>query len=226
LASARIIGQIMELEKNPIARRFLKRLWELADKLFGKPFPEMRRVKQVSIYACGPAVEEMLFSFFGVKVSQKSMIKSLRAQTKVREYGLNVKDLTRATSFLGKKEYYFWEKRDATIHDLWRAVHTFKSPVGVEWQGVFYENEDGDSGHYGVVTGVDKKTGYVRIADPYFNGIFRYNGVDRRFPIRLFEKRWWDENIIGGRSLIDNRVMFVITPKSETWPKKLGMIRK
>jgi hypothetical protein len=55
--------------------------------------------------------------------------------------------------------------------------------------------------------------------------------VDRKFKIRDFEKRWWDENEIkvsgtSKRRLIkDKRIMFVITPKGESWPKKLGMVK-
>ena len=34
---------------------------------------------------------------------------------------------------------------DDSISDLDLAVNKYKFPVGVEWQGVFYENEDEDN---------------------------------------------------------------------------------
>jgi hypothetical protein len=72
-----------------------------------------------------------------------------------------------------------------------------------------------------VVTRVNKEAGYLRLADPFV----KFAGVDRKFTLKNFEKRWWDVNMIGGRSVTDKRMMFVITPKSETWPKKLGMVK-
>lgn len=207
----------------------MKLYLRLEDLLFGKPFEAMRRVRQISIYACGPATLEMLFSFVGLKVSQTSLIRSIRAFNKIKLYGVDVNDLAKASTISAKKEYVFWKKRMSKVSDLDLAINKYKYPVGVEWQGIFYENEDDDSGHYGVVTKIDKKTGNLRIADPYFNGTFRYKGVDRKLKIKEFVAKWWDTNEIkiSGtsrvRTITDTRMMFVITPKSETWPKKLGM---
>ena len=221
----------MYLEKNPRTRPILKRLLQLEDRVVGFAFSKMKRVKQISIYACGPATIEMLFSFVGLRVSQTSIIRSIRAWNKIKLYGINVKDMAKAVNIKARKKYSFWKKQKANISDLDLAVNRYKYPVGVEWQGVFYENEDEDSGHYGVITKVDKKTGYLRIADPFFNGYFHYNGVDRKFKISEFKKKWWDSNEIkvGGtskpRTVTDKRMMFVITPKGDSWPKKLGMTK-
>jgi len=117
------------------------------------------------------------------------------------------------------------EKTGGRISDLETIINKYKFPVGVEWQGVFYEDEDEDNGHYGIITVVDKKVGYLRMADSFS----KFAGVDRRFRIKDFEKRWWDQNEvkIAGTSrkrvLIDRKMMFVITPKNASWPKKLGM---
>ena len=219
----------MQLEKNPVSRRLLKRLLALGDKVNGKSFPGMVRTRQISVYACGPATLEMLFSFVGQKVTQTGLIRSIRAANKIKLYGIDVHDMGKAARIAAKGKFVFWKKQMAKISDLDLAINKYKYPVGVEWQGVFYESADEDDGHYGVVTAVNKKKGFLRIADPYFNGYFKFNGVDRRFSIREFYQKWWDTNEISitgttrKRTVTDTRVMFVITPKGETWPKKLGM---
>jgi len=219
----------MHLEKNPKTRPMVKKLLELEDKILGKSFPQMKRTRQKSIYACGPATLEMLFSFVKIKVSQTALIRSIRVTNKIKIYGIDVNDMAKASKIAGHGDSVFWRKQNASINDLNKAINKYKYPVGVEWQGIFYENEDEDSGHYGVVTKIDSKDGYLRIADPYFNGYFNYNGVDRKLKIPEFKKKWWDTNEvkIAGRSKLrtikDIRIMFVIAPKGDLWPKKLGM---
>ena len=151
----------MELEKNIKTRKLLQRLLKLEDKVVGKPFPGMKRVRQISSYHCGPAVIVELFSFLGKNISQIAIVRSLRAKNKIRRLGLNIHDLARATNILGKNEVVFWRKRQSTINDLSNIVNKYHYPVAVEWQGVFYEDEDEDSGHYAVITKVDKKSNYL-----------------------------------------------------------------
>lgn len=219
----------MNFEKNPTTRELLKKLLILEDKVLGRNFPEMKRTSQISIYACGPATLEMLFSFVGLKVSQTSLIRSIRAWNKIKLFGIDVNDMNKAAKIASKGKFVFWRKQKGKISDLDLAINKYKCPVGIEWQGVFYEQEDEDSGHYGVVTKINKKAGYLRIADPYFNGFFGYNDIDRKFRISDFIPKWWDTNEIKisgtskTRTVKDIRMMFVITPKGETWPKKLGM---
>lgn len=215
----------MKLERNPITRRLLKRLLELEDKIVGKPFPGMRRIRQISTYACGPAVIESLLSFLKFRVSQKAVIRTLRAQRKIQIYGINVGDMGRAVNSLGKNKFVFWKKANSKVSDISTVIDKYKYPVGIEWQGVFYENQDEDSGHYSIITKVDQKTGFLRLADSYFNYAFGFGGVDRKFKINDFTQRWWDINLVGRRNVKDVRMMFVITPKGESWPKKLGMKR-
>jgi hypothetical protein len=219
----------MNFEKNPKIRAFAKRLLQLEDKINGKPFPEMARVHQITSSSCGPATLEMLFSFVGAKVSQTKIIKSVRAQKTIGKYGITIKDMAKATQIVGKRGLAFWYKHNATVNNILAAVNKFQHPVGVEWQGDFYENQDEDLGHYSVVTKVDKKSGSMRIADPYFNGFFLYKDLDRRYKISDFTKAWWDVNEVKvsgtskRRRIKDTRVMFVVTKKGESWPKKLGM---
>ena len=209
----------MVLEKNPKTRRLAKRLLQLEDKIVGKPFPKMKRAKQVTSSHCGPAVIEALFSFQGIKVSQGSIVRSIRADKKIKRVGLNVDDLGMAVKKLSKGKFIFWKKAGSTITNLSVLVNKYQYPVGVEWQGVFYEYADGDNGHYCVVTRVNKEGGYLRLADPFY----RFVGVDRKFTLKDFEKRWWDVNVIAKKTVKDRRMMFVITPKGVTWPRKLGM---
>ncbi|QQG41522.1 MAG: hypothetical protein HYV90_05205 [Candidatus Woesebacteria bacterium] len=217
----------MEINTNRTVRAVVRRLLALQDRLQGVALPKMARIKQVDIYSCGPAVLAMLFSFLGVKVFQKRIVASLRAQKKIRKWGMSVRDLARASKIAGKGGFSFWKKANSKISDLDTIVNKYGFPVGVEWQGVFYEDADEDDGHYGVVTRVDKNRGYLRIADPFH----KFAGVDRRFRIKDFQRRWWDSNEIkvGGtskpRTITDKRMMFIITPKGDSWPKKLGMTK-
>ena len=221
----------MVLEKNRKTRPIAKKLLALEDRVKGRPFPSMTRVKEISNYSCGPATLEMLLSFVGVEVAQTKLIRSIRAQNKIRNYGINVNDMAKAAKIAGKGAFSFWKKQKATVSDLNLVVNKYKFPVGVEWQGDFYENEDEDKGHYSVVTRIDKKEGNLRMADPYFNSYFGYKDLDRKYGVSDFVKKWWDINHIkiSGRSklrpLRDIRVMFVITGKGESWPKKIGMVR-
>lgn len=211
----------MYLEKNPKTRPIYQRLLQLEDVVLGPAFPALRRVAQSSIDFCGPAVLSAYFSFLGIKTSQRGIVKSLRVQKKIKAFGLSIKDLARASGIIGKKNFIFWRKAKATVNDLDRIVNKYRWPVGVEWWGVFYEHEDEDSGHYGIITRVNKKSGYLRIADSFWE----FAGVDRKFKIKDFVNRWWDENEINGRVIKDERMIFVITPKGTSWPKGLGMKR-
>ena len=217
----------MEINRNKAYRKIVRNLLALEDKIAGVAMAKMARIRQIDVYSCGPATIAMLYSFQGVKVSQRGLISSLRAQKKIRKFGLNIKDMARAVHIIGKGSFVFWKKANGKISDLATITAKYKYPVGVEWQGVFYEFADEDDGHYGVITQVSKEKGYVRIADPYT--IFA--GVDRRFKIADFQKRWWDHNEVSvagtskKRVVTDKRVMFVITPKGKTWPKKLGMTK-
>lgn len=187
----------------------------------------MERVKQITIHHCGPAVMVELFSFLGFKISQTAVVKTLRAQNKIKLYGLTVKEMAKATKTLSSGALVLWKKQGATISDVSAIINKYKFPVAVEWQGVFYEYSDGEDGHYCVITRIDKERGTLRLADSFY----AFNGVDRKLGIKYFEKRWWDVNEIRvagttrRRKITDNKVMFVIAPKGETWPQKLGMSR-
>jgi hypothetical protein len=211
----------MQLEKNPKTRNLYRRLLRLGDRVTGASFPKMKRVKQITVFHCGPAVIEALFSFLGVRVSQTGVVKSLRAFKKIKRIGLSVKDLARATHALGHGKYVFWKKANSKISDIETIITKYKFPVGVEWQGVFYEFEDEDNGHYCIVTKVDREGGFLRLSDPFH----AFSGIDRKLGIKFFTQRWWDTNLVKGRILKDRRMLFVVVPQGQNWPKKLGMVK-
>lgn len=222
--------QIIKLD----AIRFASRV---SDAVFGIPFPEMKRVRQKTVSHCGPAAIEMLLSFLGKKVSQDKLVSKTGSSRKWFEmHGTNVQELANSV----KKTFpnlVFWYKKESSLKDLSRAINEFGHPVGIEWQGIFdyedidydpsYGEEDDDPGHYCVATAINNKKGTMRIADPERH----YAGNDRRIAVSVFKKRWWDTNdfkIKGTgkiRKIKDVRMMFVITSKKDTWPKKLRMVK-
>lgn len=189
-------------------------------------FPQMKRVKQISVVHCGPAVIKMLLSIYGIEVKQKQIVEAAGAEWKLKTHGMTVAELGAAVKLL-VAQMQLWFKTQATIGELARLVHEYGLPVGVEWQGVFEEYEDEDSGHYGVVTRVDTLHNVIMLADPFK----KYAGKDRRFSVVDFERRWWDTNEIIDRTTgkrwhqKDDQMMFVVIPKEMTFPEELGMQR-
>ena len=184
-------------------------------------FSKMTRVRQITSSHCCSAVLSSLFSFLGVKVSQRKITSSLRVQNKIKKYGLNMNQMGKAVKIYGEKgKYIFWKKSNAKISDLNKLVNKYKFPVGVEWQGSFGVISD-DVGPYSVVTKVDMAKGFLNIADPFRE----FSKKDRKFEISEFKKRWWDTNIINKKVVFDRKVMFVITPRGVDFPKRIGMIK-
>ncbi len=208
----------------------------ISDRVLGMPFPGMKRVRQKNVSHCGSASLEMLLSYVGKKATQEKLVANTGSSKKWFEmHGLTVQEMGRSVSKLFPK-LDFWYKNADSVKDISKVVNDFKYPVGIGWQGVFeygedvdydssYGEEDDNPEHYGVVTAINIKKNLMRIADPERH----YAGYDRRFPILEFKKRWWDTNDIkvkGSkkfRKVVNKRMMFVVTPKGEIWPKKLGM---
>ena len=112
-----------------------------------------------------------------------------------------------------------------------QMVADYNYPVGIEWQGLFEdtldeETQDGDYGHYGVVTMVDPCQKLV-IVDPYKD----FRSHDRIFTFEFFMSMWWATNDFpdpqtGNDLLVEDRqMMFVITPEEVTFPLLLDMKR-
>lgn len=191
-------------------------------------FPRLKRIEQLNDTYCGPAVLEMLLGFKGFKVTQEELVDAAGVRGKIKERGMTIEELAKAASLV--PEIQFWYKRFSTIGQLSQLVNFYKTPVGVEWQGVFKEKDgrdvsDDDPGHYSVITAINTDKNVIMLADPYED----YAGRDRRFTILEFERRWWDINEIESpvskqRYQIDDyHALFIITSKKETFPEQLIM---
>jgi hypothetical protein len=187
------------------------------------------RFTQISESHCGPAVIQMLLSNLGIEVTQEAVAEAGGATDLIELHGMRIDQLARAVRELAPVTR-FWFKDHSSLDDLIRAVSEFRYPVGVEWQGLFEdtledESEDGDYGHYSMVTIVDPKNGQLVIVDPYKD----FRDQDRIFTFEFFLPRWWDTNEVrnprtGKRRLVEDRqVMFLVAPAGETFPLELGM---
>jgi hypothetical protein len=193
----------------------------------GEPFPQMKRLAQISNSHCGPAVLRMLLSNVGVnQIKQRDIVAAAGVEHRIRDHGTTVAQLAMAVRKL-VPEVNLWFKNEATVAELDTLVNKYQVPVGVEWQGVFREYGDGESGHYGVITYLDRDLDRVRIADPF--SVFA--GKDRLFRLSYFQKRWWDTNEIkdaqtGRRRIVrDHQLLFIVVPNEVTFPSLMGMTR-
>lgn len=187
------------------------------------PFPRMRRVRQWTSFYCGPATLQMLLLQHGVYIPQQRLVEAAAVKRRIKRYGMTIEELAKAVGRLAP-QYRFWFKKNAKVGEVAKVIRSYGHPVGVEWQGVFGKYSDGDDGHFSVVTAVDLRKKKVRLADP-----FRvFAGRDRKFELREFETRWWDENIrvdsLGRKRYYkEHNMMFVITSKDSDFPKLLNM---
>ncbi len=189
------------------------------------------RFTQISESHCGPAVIQMLLHNLGIEVTQEEVVEAGGASDLIEQLGMRVDQLNHAVRRLAPQTW-FWYKDHSTIEELVRIVAEYDYLVGVEWQGLFEdtledETQDGDYGHYSVVTMADSDSQKLVIVDPYKD----FHSQDRIFTFEFFMSRWWDTNdvpdsLTGTNRLIEDRqMMFVITPKEVTFPSLLGMKR-
>jgi hypothetical protein len=187
------------------------------------------RFTQIGESHCGPAVIQMLLHTLGIEVDQDAVAEAGGAHDLIEQHGMRVDQLARAVRQLAPKTW-FWYKDHSTIEDLVRIVADYDYYVGIEWQGLFEdtledETQDGDYGHYSVITTADPISRKLVIADPYKD----FRSQDRVFTFEFFMSRWWDTNdvpdpLTGKDRLVEDRqMMFLITPEEETFPRLLGM---
>jgi hypothetical protein len=195
---------------------------------------QLGRVQQITDSHCGPAVLEILLKHLNIHASQAQLAAAVGADDFIEERGMRVDEL--ATSI--KKvfpEVQFWYKDQTTNEELETILQTFQSPVGVEWQGLFYstpeeEEEDiedddemPDFGHYSVVKSIDIENDTITLIDPFRD----FADQDRIFSLEWFESRWWDANLrkVDGymQKVRDERMIFVLTRKGTYFPKMMEM---
>jgi ABC-type bacteriocin/lantibiotic exporter with double-glycine peptidase domain len=189
----------------------------------------LRKVQQITEEHCGPAVLEMLLSSLGIHTDQYSITLAAGVERSIHEHGTRVDQLAQACTRVAPLTT-FWYKRNATLDDIRYILHRGYG-VGVQWQGLFYENEDeeeedGDYGHYSVIAHLDEQRQVFVIVDPYKDFVHR----DRIFPLHKFLPRWWDTNEITDsvthkREIVeDQRMLFFVTPIWEFFPPERGFI--
>ena len=189
------------------------------------------RFTQIDESHCGPAVIQMLLHNLGIEVTQEEVAEAGGASDLIEQEGMRVEQLERAVRILAPQTC-FWYKDHSKIAELVKIVSDYNFPVGVEWQGFFEdtledETEDGDYGHYSVVTMANLAIQKLIIADPYKD----FRSEDRIFTFDFFLPRWWDTNECpdphtGKDQLVeDHQMMFVITPADVTFPLLLDMKR-
>jgi hypothetical protein len=190
---------------------------------------------QISESHCGPAVIQMLLSNLGVEVTQEAVAEAGGAKDLIELNGMRVDQLALAVHLLAP-ETQFWSKEHSKLSELVKLLNTHRVPVGVEWQGLFEDEDeeeveeeaetgDEDYGHYSVVTYASRRNKQLIIVDPYKD----YIGQDRVFSFKEFKQRWWDYNevpdpLTGEARLVeDYHMMFIITRQGALFPLELGM---
>lgn len=199
----------------------------MQNKLPSNFFPKLPRVAQITNSHCGPAVLEMLLGNLGVKITQDQVVEAAHLSIKkLNKDGMTVEEMAVAAAAL-EPDVQFWMKNNATLPELRQIMIDYKYPVGVEWQGEFLQYADDETGHYAIVTNIDDWDGTITLADPFKP----FSKKDRTLTLTRFEELWWDENKV--RDLVrdkmvnvkDYHMIFIITPKKESFPRELKMVR-
>ncbi len=188
---------------------------------------------QISDSHCGAAVTQMLLSNLGIIVSQEEIVEAAGVEEMIEDYGMNIPQMALAVRRLAPHAQ-FWYKADSELEDLVSLVNQYGFPVGVEWQGVFGQDDDEDEdeddeendyGHYSVATKIDLENDTIVIVDPYRD----FGLKDRYFSLGEFLGRWWDTNTEFDRAqkysrlVEDYHMLFIVTAKGSSFPKLLGM---
>jgi Peptidase C39 family len=191
-----------------------------------KRFSRLRRIQQITENHCGPAVLQMLLENIKVNVTQEEITEAAGATHTIETHGTRVDQLAIAVHQLAPGAR-LWYKEKATPEDLEYVLNVCKFPVGVEWQGLFDDEDDDDEdyGHYSIISHIDKAKDELIVVDPYKDFVDQ----SRIVRMSLFLHRWWDFNEVKdpqtGKKEIkkDEQLFFVVTPLDVSFPAELGM---
>lgn len=174
----------------------------------------------------------MLLAQRGVAANQDRLTELAEIGATISVHGARVDQLARAVTRL-REPVHLWYKDRADLDDLVAVVGRHHSPAGVEWQGLFEEDEEdedfdaADYGHYSIVTGIDRRRNRLTLRDPYPD----FWREDRVFDIDWFVRRWWDVNLTPApstgvlRPVEDRCMLFVVAGARAHFPAALGMTR-
>jgi hypothetical protein len=184
-----------------------------------RPLPH---ITQLNDSLCGPAVCQLMLSTLNRSFTQDQIVAAARIEERIMEFGITPAEMALATNQLAP-DLKMWFKQPSNWTDLDFLTHRYQWPVGIDWQGLFYDTEEeqeknnpgADHGHYSVVTDIDLRAKTITLYDPYPE----YSVKPRVFPLQWFEKRWWDTN----EDIYTRKMIFLMTSKSAQWPKQLGM---
>jgi hypothetical protein len=168
----------------------------------------------------------MLLENIDVNVTQEAITEAAGATHTIESHGTRVDQLAKAVHELAPHAK-LWHKEKSSFEDLEYVLNEKKIPVGVEWQGLFEDedNDDEDNGHYSIIAHIDKLKDELIIVDPYKDFVDQ----NRIIKISLFEKRWWDYNEVkdletGEKTFKkDEQLFFVVAPLDVSFPERLGM---
>src|SRR5215216_7657825 len=191
-----------------------------------KRFSRLRWIQQITENHCGPAVTQMLLENIDVHVTQEAITEAAGATHTIETHGTRVDQLAKALQQLAPNAK-LWFKEQASFEDLEYVLNEKKFPVGVEWQGLFDDEDDDDEdyGHYSIIANIDKSKDELIIVDPYKDFVDQ----NRIIKISTFEKRWWDYNEVKDPDTEektfkkDEQLFFVVAPLDVSFPEKLQM---
>lgn len=129
--------------------------------------------RQKNSWYCGPASLQMVFAYFGKRVTQTELAKSGET-TKTR--GTKTKMLPKIARWFG---FWAFTKKYGTNTDLKKYLQKKLPPI------IEYIEPSENESHHAVVIGFNEKN--IILNDPW-------NGRGFRLPIREFIKRWQKRN--------------------------------
>ena len=138
--------------------------------------------KQQKIYTCGPASLRTIFYFYGVRVSEQELVD----MGEITEEGTDDTQLRKLAHEYG---FSFFGRANGHVKEVSKWIEK-GIPILICYQD--HGPADGNSGHYAVLTGIDKD--WVDIADPA-----NHNGTpyarSKRMHKENFMKRWFEDEI-------------------------------
>ncbi len=119
--------------------------------------------------SCGPVSLKMVLEFYGIKESEKKLVKICGSTAR---RGTGAEGFRKAARYFGFKIFI---KEFTDFSDIIFYLKK-KIPVIVDWFST-------DEGHYSVAVGLDQK--YIYLADPEFGKI-------KKMPKDVFRRVWFD----------------------------------